>query len=75
MGFWIVSTGSNKDYKGFDIEKFITLRSWRKYMAKLVGPCRKVKAGAGRETALAPGHMPTLGFVDECSRVHGLWLD
>lgn len=58
---WMVSWGSTKDCKRIKAEKFITHRSWRKYMASLGGPHSEVKAGCSRETWQELGHMPLLG--------------
>ena len=51
----MVSHGSTKDHKGIEIDKLITHRSWRRYIAHLEGPCGEVKErqeGKGQDTPL-----------------------
>lgn len=46
----MVSYGSAKDHKGIEIERFISHRSWRKYMDALRGHTGRSRQGAGRES-------------------------
>lgn len=41
----MVNCGSTTDYKKTEIEKFITYRSWKMYMAHLERPHGEDKAG------------------------------
>lgn len=64
--------GSTEGYKEIEIEKFVTHKSWRKYVVCLKGPW----GGQGREQAERkwghPGCMPLLGPEVECFGVLGL---
>lgn len=42
--------GLRKDHREIEIEKFITHRSWRRYMAQLKGPLREIKARSRQRT-------------------------
>lgn len=71
----MVSPWSIKDPRENTIEKFITHRSWKKYVAYLEVPLREVKTGCRQEREQQDqGHMPSLGNVVECFGVLGLKL-
>lgn len=55
----------NKDCKGIEIEKFLTLRSWGKNTASLKWSHGRLRQGAGRGTVAGLGHMSMLRFVGE----------
>lgn len=52
-----------KDRKGIEIEKFMTHKSWRRYVVHLEGPHWEVKAGYRQREWQDLGHVPQLGFV------------
>ena len=52
-----------EDRKGIETEKFITHKSWRRYVMYLEGPHWDINAGCRQREWLDPAHMPRLGFV------------
>lgn len=54
----MVSFISTKYHKRIEIEKFITHKSWKKYMASLERPHGEVKTRYSKNSWQDQGHMP-----------------
>lgn len=60
-----------KDHEKIEIEKFVTHRSWRRYVVHLEGPRWEVKAGCSQGEWPDLGHVPLLEFVGRM--LQGFW--